>query len=140
MGAFDYQALDARGRKRKGVIEADTARQARQQLREKGYTPLDVNATTRQRATQKATASQPLFRQRNRGISTQELSLITRQLATLIDAAMPLEECLKAVAEQAEKPRIGSMMTSVRARVMEGYTLADAWPITRRCLMNSIAR
>lgn len=126
MGAFDYQALDARGRKRKGVIEADTARQARQQLRDKGFTPLDINATTRQRASQKSSASQPLFRQRNRGIRTQELSLITRQLATLIDAAMPLEECLKAVAEQAEKPRIGSMMTSVRARVMEGYTLADA--------------
>ncbi|NUY57078.1 type II secretion system inner membrane protein GspF [Salinivibrio sp. EAGSL] len=126
MGAFDYQALDARGRKRKGVIEADTARQARQQLRDKGFTPLDVNATRRQRANQKASASQPLFSQRNRGIRTQELSLITRQLATLIDASMPLEECLKAVAEQAEKPRIGSMMTSVRARVMEGYTLADA--------------
>lgn len=126
MGAFDYQALDARGRKRKGVIEADTARQARQQLRDKGFTPLDVNATRRQRANQKASASQPLFNQRNRGIRTQELSLITRQLATLIDASMPLEECLKAVAEQAEKPRIGSMMTSVRARVMEGYTLADA--------------
>ncbi|OOE90458.1 type II secretion system protein GspF [Salinivibrio sp. AR647] len=126
MGAFDYQALDARGRKRKGVIEADTARQARQQLRDKGFTPLDVNATRRQRVNQKASASQPLFSQRNRGIRTQELSLITRQLATLIDASMPLEECLKAVAEQAEKPRIGSMMTSVRARVMEGYTLADA--------------
>lgn len=126
MGAFDYQALDARGRKRKGVIEADTARQARQQLRDKGFTPLDVNVTRRQRANQKASASQPLFSQRNRGIRTQELSLITRQLATLIDASMPLEECLKAVAEQAEKPRIGSMMTSVRARVMEGYTLADA--------------
>ncbi|WP_021022566.1 type II secretion system inner membrane protein GspF [Salinivibrio costicola] len=126
MGAFDYQALDARGRKRKGVIEADTARQARQQLRDKGFTPLDVNATRRQRANQKASASQPLFSQRNRGIRTQELSLITRQLATLIDASMPLEECLKAVAEQAEKPRTGSMMTSVRARVMEGYTLADA--------------
>lgn len=126
MGAFDYQALDALGRKRKGVIEADTARQARQQLRDKGFTPLDVNATRRQRANQKASASQPLFSQRNRGIRTQELSLITRQLATLIDASMPLEECLKAVAEQAEKPRIGSMMTSVRARVMEGYTLADA--------------
>ncbi|OOE96817.1 type II secretion system inner membrane protein GspF [Salinivibrio sp. IB643] len=126
MGAFDYQALDARGRKRKGVIEADTARQARQQLRDKGFTPLDVNATRRRRANQQPSSSQPLFSQRNRGIRTQELSLITRQLATLIDASMPLEECLKAVAEQAEKPRIGSMMTSVRARVMEGYTLADA--------------
>ncbi|SIO24324.1 type II secretion system inner membrane protein GspF [Salinivibrio sp. ES.052] len=127
MAAFDYQALDERGRKRKGVIEADTARQARQQLRDKGFTPLDVNATTRKRASQKTSTSQPLFSPGQRGISTQELSLITRQLATLIDAAMPLEECLKAVAEQAEKPRIGSMMTSVRARVMEGYTLADAF-------------
>ena len=54
------------------------------------------------------------------------MSLLTRQLATLVGATMPLEECLKAVAEQTEKPRLKNMLTSVRSRVVEGYTLSDS--------------
>ncbi|HET7923230.1 MAG TPA: type II secretion system inner membrane protein GspF [Gammaproteobacteria bacterium] len=119
MGAFDYIALDTRGRERKGVIEGDTPRQVRQQLREQGLTPLDVSATSEQE--NRVTRAGFSLR---RGISATDLALITRQLATLVRSALPVEEALLAAAQQSEKPRLKSMLLAVRARVMEGHTLA----------------
>lgn len=121
MAAFEYKALDAKGRQKKGVLEGDTARQIRQQLRDQGMIPVEV-VQTREREKKKASGGFQL----RRGISTTELSLITRQLATLVQASMPLEECLKAVAEQSEKPRLKNMLLAVRSRVVEGYTLSDS--------------
>lgn len=121
MAAFEYKALDAKGKTVKGVIEADTARSARQLLREKALVTLEI-----EQAHVKEKRQQSVSIGFKRGISTNELSLITRQLATLVQATMPLEECLKALAEQTEKPRLKSMLTSVRARVVEGYTLSDS--------------
>lgn len=121
MAAFEYKALDAKGKKVKGVIEAETARNARQLLREKALIPVEIEPS-RQKEKRNQSASTGF----NRGISTNELSLITRQLSTLVQATMPLEECLKALAEQAEKPRIKGMLTNIRARVVEGYTLSDS--------------
>ncbi|MCW8331064.1 type II secretion system inner membrane protein GspF [Photobacterium sp. SDRW27] len=121
MAAFEYKALDAKGRQKKGVLEGDNARQVRQQLREQGLIPIDVAQTHEQEKKKASGAFQ--FR---RGISTTELSLITRQLATLVQASMPLEECLKAVAEQSEKARLKNMLLAVRSRVVEGYTLSDS--------------
>ncbi|NOR40860.1 MAG: type II secretion system protein GspF, partial [Gammaproteobacteria bacterium] len=119
MGAFEYIALDKSGREKKGVIEGDAPRQVRQQLREQGWVPLEV-----QEVAQRETSSQkrpPLLK---RGISATDLALITRQLATLVRAALPLEECLRAVSQQTERPRLKSMLLAVRSRVMEGHTLA----------------
>ncbi|NAW87378.1 type II secretion system inner membrane protein GspF [Photobacterium halotolerans] len=121
MAAFEYKALDTKGRQKKGVMEADTARQLRQQLREQGLIPVEVSQS-HEREKRKA-GGRIAFR---RGISTNELSLLTRQLATLVQAGMPLEECLRAVAEQSEKVRLKNMMLAVRSRVVEGYTLADS--------------
>lgn len=121
MAAFEYKALDNKGRQKKGVLEGDTARQIRQQLREQGLIPIDV-VQAHEREKKKASGGFQL----RRGISTTELSLITRQLATLVQASMPLEECLKAVAEQSEKPRLKNMLLAVRSRVVEGYTLSDS--------------
>jgi general secretion pathway protein F len=118
MGAYEFTALDARGREQKGVLEGDAPRQVRQQLREKGWTPLTV-----QEVTQRETRTGRSFRIR-RGISPTDLALITRQLSTLVKAGLPLEECLRAAAQQSEKARITSMLLSVRSRVMEGHTLA----------------
>ncbi|WED21927.1 type II secretion system inner membrane protein GspF [Vibrio sp. JC009] len=122
MAAFEYRALDARGRKKKGVIEGDNARQVRQRLKEQGLVPVEVSETSAQNGV-KASSQQPLFQ---RGISVNDLSLLTRQLSTLVQAGMPLEECLKAVAEQSEKPRITNIMMGVRSRVVEGYMLAES--------------
>jgi general secretion pathway protein F len=120
MAAFEYQALDARGRKSKGVLEADNARHARQILREQKLTPVTLELASQQ---EKMLASG-----RNwfaRGISASDLALITRQIATLVEAALPIENALQAVAEQCEKPRLQSMMMAVRSKVVEGYSLAE---------------
>ncbi len=119
MGAFEYTALDKTGREKKGVIEGDAPRQVRQQLREQGFVPLDVQEVAQRDSRGRKTSS--VFK---RGISATDLALITRQLATLVRAALPLEECLRAVAQQTDRPRLKSMLLAVRSRVMEGHTLA----------------
>lgn len=120
MAAFEYQALDARGRKVKGVLEADNARHARSLLREQKLNPLTLEIASQQE--QMIASGRKWFQA---GISAGELALITRQLATLVEAALPIESALQAVAEQCEKPRLQSMLMSVRSKVVEGYSLAE---------------
>jgi len=95
MAAFEYKALDAKGKSKKGSIEADNARQARQRLKEQGLMPVEMTEAK----AKNAKGSQPSTSFK-RGISTPDLALITRQISTLVQSGMPLEECLKAVAEQ----------------------------------------
>jgi general secretion pathway protein F len=119
MGAFEYTALDIKGREKSGVLEGDGARQVRQQLREQGLSPLSVEEV-KQRETR---SNKTLFK---RKISAADLSLITRQWATLVRSGMPVEEALRTVSQQTEKARLKSMVVAVRSRVMEGHSLAVA--------------
>lgn len=119
MGAFEYVALDTGGKEKKGVLEGDTARQVRQQLRDKGWVPVEVQETTERES---GTSSHRV--RLRRGVSATDLALITRQLATLAGSGLPLEEALQAAAQQTEKARLKSMLLAVRSRVMEGHTLA----------------
>ena len=123
MAAFDYIALDAKGKEHKGVVEGDTSRQVRQMLRDKGLMTLEITES-HQKAQSKRSSGTAAPRLFQRGISTTELALLTRQLATLIQAALPLDETLAAVANQTEKPRIKSMLFAIRSRVLEGHSLA----------------
>lgn len=125
MAAFEYVALDVRGKEKKGVLEADTARLARSQLRQQDLTPLQVDETTvRSKSNGKAgSKSTPTYRG---GIKTNDLALFTRQVATLSGAGTPLEEALSAVSRQTEKPKIQSLILSVRSKVLEGHTFASA--------------
>ncbi|MEE9320909.1 MAG: type II secretion system inner membrane protein GspF [Granulosicoccus sp.] len=124
MAAFEYLALDGKGREKKGVLEADTARLARQILRQQNLSPLEVSETSgRGKAQSKGKQATPTFRG---SIKTNELALLTRQIATLSAAGTPLEETLSAVSRQSEKQRIKSLLLSVRAKVMEGHSFATA--------------
>ncbi|MDT3335448.1 type II secretion system inner membrane protein GspF [Shewanella sp. SP1S1-7] len=122
MPAFEYKALDAKGKQLKGVIEADTARHARSQLRDQRMMPLEILPVSEKEAKAKSSS----FAFFKRGISVAELALITRQIATLVAAGLPIEESLKAVGQQCEKDRLASMIMAVRSRVVEGYSLADS--------------
>jgi len=121
MSAFEYKALDGSGQQHKGVLEADTPRQIRQQLRDKGWTPLAVVEVQQREAKQRKSFS--LFKT---GLSPADLSLITRQLATLVHSGTPIDEALQAVSRQSEKPRLGNMLLAVRSKVKEGHPLAAA--------------
>jgi general secretion pathway protein F len=121
MSAFEYTAVDAQGRERKGVLEGDAPKQVRQALRDQGLFPVSIAEVSKQET--KRDADRFTFR---RGLSASDLTLITRQLATLVHSGLPLEEALQAVSEQTELPRVRSIVLGVRAKVMEGHSMADA--------------
>jgi general secretion pathway protein F len=120
LGAFEYTAVDATGRERKGVLEGDTARAVRQMLRDQSLLPVSVSEVLQTES--KRDRKQFSLR---RGISAGDLSLLTRQIATLVRSGLPLEEALMAVSEQTERPRVRNIVMGVRAKVMEGHALAD---------------
>ncbi len=119
MAAFEYLAYDSKGGRDRGLIEADTARQARQQLRAMGLSPVEIE----QVSSEKDNSRGKIHRDK---ISVPTLSLITRQLSTLISAGQPVESALYAVSRQTTKAPAKKMLLAVRARVLEGYALSDA--------------
>lgn len=123
MAAFHYVAINAAGQKQKGIIEAESAKQARQLLREKNLIPLDISAT-HEKQTKKSSPFSKISRKQS--ISVKELALITRQMATLLQAGLPVEEVLLAVSEQTENPRSKGLILSVRSKVLEGHALVSA--------------
>ena len=120
MPAYEYKALDARGKQKQGVLEADAPRAVRQQLRDRGLTPLAVETAVEKQSR----AASPLSRVGS--LSAPDLALVTRQLATLIQSGIPIEQALSAAAQQTDKPRVRNMLIAIRAKVMEGHTLADS--------------
>ena len=121
MGAFEYTALDDKGKERKGVLEGDAPRQIRQQLRDKGWVPVSVAEISQEQQDR----GRRLF-ELGRGVSATDLALITRQFATLVRSGLPIEESLRAVSQQCEKTRLKNLLLAVRSRVMEGHPLATA--------------
>jgi general secretion pathway protein F len=119
MPAFRYEAADATGKTDKGVIEADSARQARTLLRARGLTPLLVDALGAQAAKRGGSS----FGKR---LSAQENALVTRQLASLLIAGLPLDEALAALADQAERAYVHELLAAIRAEVVGGSSLSVA--------------
>lgn len=119
MPAYQFTALDAHGKQHKGIMDGDSARQIRQQLRDQKLTPIQVDPVHNQHEKQQSGWFQ-------KGISAYDLALMTRQLAVLIAASIPLEEALRAVAKQSDKRRVQSLLMSVRSKVVEGHSLAQA--------------
>ncbi len=117
MEAFRYEALDAAGRAVSGIVQADTARQARSQLRAQGLHPSAVDPV---RARERAL--QPWAR----GISSDELSLVTRQMATLLTSGLTMEQTLSALIEESSAPMTREVLGGVKAEITAGLSLAGA--------------
>ena len=137
MPAYEYQALDKRGRSRKGIIEGDGPSQVRQLIRDRELTPISVTPTRRVEAS--GTLTRSLFAR----IGPLDLSMCTQQLSTLINAGVPIAEALQVVAAQSDKKRIQRVLMAVRSKVLEGHTLANAlgdFPSTFSGLYRSTVR
>ena len=122
MPAFRYEAVDAGGATRKGVVNADSPRAARADLRVQGLTPLNVEAIAAQVDASGATRARGIGER----LSQVELALFTRQLASLLEAGLPLEQAFTALLEQAEKPYLRDLIASIRSEVMGGMPFSEA--------------
>jgi general secretion pathway protein F len=120
--AFRYEAVDSLGATRKGVVNADSARAARSDLRTQGLVPIAVDAI----ASQLDESGQTRRRGLGDRLSTVELSLFTRQLASLLEASLPLEQAFTALLEQAERSYVRDLIASIRSEIMAGASLSDA--------------
>jgi general secretion pathway protein F len=116
MSAYRWEAVDAKGRVREGVLEAPTPRDARDQLRAGGLTPTAIEAAAASGGDGFALLRLP----------APLLAMTTRQLATLTQSGLPLDQALAAVAEQADDRRAAKLMTELRAQVSAGESLPAA--------------
>jgi general secretion pathway protein F len=120
VAAFRYSAVDPDGREQAGVLEADSARSARQLLRSRGLVALSVQAVMSGAARSGAGS---VF---GRRLSQTELSVLTRQLSSLLNAALPVADALTVLVEQSERQSLRELMAAVRTDVLSGSSLSVA--------------
>jgi general secretion pathway protein F len=124
MPVFEYVAIDRGGKNRKGIIDADSARAARQKLRSDGIYPTHLEQTQADEISEKPSRLQ--FRLPLQRVRRAELVSTTRQLATLLSAGLPLVSALSGVLEHIKRPAMRKVLSQVRERVKEGMSLASA--------------
>lgn len=136
MAAFRYEAIDSTGKTVNGVAEAESARAARVQLREKGLTPVELAPVS----AGVAEGGKAL----RRGLPAAEMVMLTQQISTLLNAGLTLERALSAVTEQTENPRTRQVVAALRGRIMEGQSFAqalgesgDIFPVIYRSLVQA---
>jgi len=120
MAAFRYSAVDPSGHEQSGVLEADSARAARQLLRSRGLVALSVQAVLSGAARPGAGS---VFMRR---LSQTELSVLTRQLSSLLNAALPVADALTVLVEQSERQSMRELMAAIRTDVLAGSPLSHA--------------
>ena len=124
MPAYTFEALDAQGATQRGVLEADTAKAARVQLRQQALVPIRVEPVASGDSTQTATRGLVLWESRVMGATT--LTIWTRQLAGLVASGLPLERALTSLSEEADDPRQRNLVAARRAEVNAGAAFASA--------------
>ena len=120
MPAFDYSAYNKTGKLISGVISADSDRQARRLLKDRGLLPSAL-AEVGEKKIGKITSSR-----REARVNNFDLSLLLQQQAILIQSGLPLEEALRMTIEQAETDRQRRMVESWRSEIKEGRSFSEA--------------
>jgi general secretion pathway protein F len=120
MPAYSFEALDTQGQTRRGVLEADTARTARSQLRAQDLVPLKVEPV------QRTNSGLNTVIWESKVFGTTALAVWTRQLSGLVNAGLPLERALAALSDEAETPRQRDLVSALRTEVNAGAPFAKA--------------
>ena len=122
MSAYSWQALDAKGKRLRGVIEGNSERHARTLLRQQGLKPIQLRVAG-ESSKGEGFSLQKWFPAK---VGFRDLCIVTRQLAVLLQAGLPLVEALQATARQCRKDVMKNVLLKVRTRVTEGVSFAKA--------------
>ncbi len=125
MPIFDYKGLTPRGETKGGIVDADSAREARIKLRAQNVLVTEI---VQREAAQKLSEAKarPLFRFQRGPRGKKEIPTYTRQLATLLKAGIPLASAMSALIEQAQTPDIEAALRDIRERITQGLSFAEA--------------
>ena len=124
MPAYSFEALQNDGALRKGVVEADSAKAARTQLRAQSLVPLSVQALAPKSSDKRSIWQYNIGS--SRCFSPNALAVWTRQLASLVGSGLPIERAMSALADEADDDRQGQLIAAIRAEVNSGSTLGRA--------------
>ena len=124
MPAYSFEALQNDGALRKGVVEADSAKAARTQLRAQSLVPLSVQALAASSSDKRSIWQYNIGS--SRSFSPNALAVWTRQLASLVGSGLPLERALAALSDEAESEKQAHLVANLRAEVNAGLGLAKA--------------
>ena len=134
MPAFEYQAIDSKGKRVKGFLECDSTRHARQLLRENSLIPLEVSQVHGDVSNGTKKSSTWIFNnvfqsnsaKRRWKLNNTDLALITRQFATLLESGLTIEECLSVLIAQTERHKTRSILTGIKSKIIEGFSFVNA--------------
>ena len=126
MPAYTFEALDAQGSTRKGVMEGDTARAVRSMLRSQALVPLTVEPVTGNSESNRSGSGLNITLFTSRIFNATGLAIWTRQIAGLVSSGLPLERALTALTDESEDERQRNLLASLRAEVNAGSTFAKA--------------
>ncbi|HDH96539.1 MAG TPA: type II secretion system protein GspF, partial [Proteobacteria bacterium] len=127
MPVFSYRALDARGRTRSGVIDADSASAARDKLKRMGLFPTKVSQERAKEERKVRLFGREIALGEVLGrVKLTDLAISTSQIATLLNSGVPLVQALTAAIDQTDSLPLKKVLTQVRDRVNEGSSLANA--------------
>jgi general secretion pathway protein F len=124
MPVYEYVALDTRGKKLKGIIDAGSPTAARQRLRDSSIYPIEVRETSG-RKKENALDERSMGNLLNR-VGIRELSSMTRQLATLLGAGLPLVQSINVMVTQTSNPILKKMLAQIKDEVNEGSSLTQS--------------
>lgn len=124
MPVFEYQALDEKGRKRKGILNGESLAAAKQKLREEGLYPVEIGETSEQEGGPQRKREFALLR--FRGVAGRDLSAMTRELATLLGAGLPLVQSLSSLLAQTANSRLKKILAEIREEINEGESFAGS--------------
>lgn len=118
MPIYIWKGINIHGEKRKGQIEAVDEAGVRAHLKR-----LRIEETSIREKPKDLLENIKFFRPKVKG---KDVVVFTRQLSTMIDAGLPLVQCLQILARQQDNPTFKEMLTAIQADVETGTTLADS--------------
>jgi len=124
MPVYEYTALDAKGKTKSGIIDAEGASAARQKLRSSGIFPVSISETQEvvKESTPQALDLSRFFTR----IKPAEIAMMTRQLTTLISAGFPLVSALDALLPQTKSKGFKRILAKIKDSIVEGNSFAQA--------------
>ncbi len=133
MPVFEYKGLNAKGKPKKGLIDADSTRTAKERLKREGVFIQSIRQSNKSSNSSSSGDDSGKFLSKEvdvlaffRTVSQQEVTIMTRLFSNLVGAHITVIESLTAIIDQIENPQFKKILSQIREDVNEGASLSEA--------------